>query len=601
MSDPLFATPSRALPVTTLASPRGSLVYAGPARAHPFLLAAPGGSARGTESRTVDVVEHRGRLLLAELSVTGFVPASLVLAPAHGSRELVGVPGTLAETLLVSDEGFIAQWTRTTALAGEIEVVLGVPGGDTRADGSFLVTEEAGAARLIQITPAPSWRVDAGNGDGILRVSATVRLHNQDVLLAAASGPDPASAFQSLRRLSRAAETRADFALSELCTGRLAIQTDGCEFDHGLAWSIARLEAADSQSAHAVAAGDPFPVDPQSRRAWTALGALAAGTPGPPDVDPRTPLGALAQARYGAWRDTPLSIVDLPQLADRTADRIGDSALRFARRAAMLAAANTIEPWERTSADELRARAAELVDTGAAPRPSAGASAKSPSRGRLPTVGAKRDKAQQSEDVVAATLAAALDLPGRPLYRTPADEPRPGLMRALTALACLNDGMVERGFALLERHLADGFGGGAGLWPDQDRVHDPASAALVPFVLLEGLLGARADAHYGRLRLAPRFPEHWLRFTVRGIQIADATVAMTYERVGKDRRFRFDQNSGAIPVTLVFEPLLPVQSDARAYVDGQPAKLDLRRSRDSERAQLRVQLPLDRPREVSVQ
>ena len=174
-------------------------------------------------------------------------------------------------------------------------------------------------------------------------------------------------------------------------------------------------------------------------------------------------------------------------------------------------------------------------------------------------------------------------------------------MRALTALACLNDGMVERGFALLERHLADGFGGGAGLWPDQDRAHDPASAALVPFVLLEGLLGARADAHYGRLRLAPRFPEHWLRFTVRGIQIADATVAMTYERVGKDRRFRFDQNSGAVPVTLVFEPLLPVRSDVRAYVDGQPAKLDLRRSRDSERAQLRVQLPLDRQREVSVQ
>lgn len=600
MADPLFAAPSQALPVTTLASPIGSLVYAGPARARPFLLAAPGGSAQGTESHTVAVVEHRGRLLLAGLSVTGFVSVSLVLAPAHGRRELVGVPGTLVETLLVSGEGFIAQWTQPTPRLGEIEIVLGVPGGDCRADGSFLVTEEAGAARLIQITPAPSWRVDAGNGNGILQVSATVRLHNQDILLGAASGPDPDSAFQSLRRLSRAAQTRADHALSELRTSRLAIRTDGCEFDHGLEWAIARLEAAAGQSANAVADDNPFPVDPQSRRAWTALGALAAGTPGSPDVDPRTPLGALAQARYGGWRDTPLRIGDLPQLADRTADRIGDPALRFVRRAAMLAAANTIEPWERTRADELRARAASLVGTGAAPRPSAGASVKSPSRGKLPTLGAKRDEAQRSEDIVAATLAAALDLPGRPPYRTPADEPRPGLMRALTALACLNDGMVERGFALLESHLADGFGGGAGLWPDQDRVHDPASAALVPLVLLEGLLGARADAHYGRLRLAPRFPEHWLRFTVRGIQIADATVAMTYERAGKDRRFRFDQSSGSIPVTLVFEPLLPVQSDARAYVDGQPAQLDLGRPGNSERAQLRVQLPLDGQREVSV-
>ena len=411
MSDPLLPIPGRALPVTTLAGPRGNLIYAGPARTRPFLLAAPGGSAHGIESRAVDAVEHRGRLLLAGLSVSGFASENVVLAPAQGRRELVGVPGTLTETLLVSGEGLIAQWTRPAPPGGEIEIVLSVPGGNPRVDGPFLATEEAGVVRLIQVAPAPSWRVDTGKGDAMLRVSATVPVHDRDVLLAAASGSDPDGAFQALRRLSRAAETRADSALFELRTSRLATQTDVYELDHGLAWAIARLEAAGSQTAHAPAAGQPFPADPEARRAWTALGALVAGTPGPPDVDPRTPLGALVRARYGAWRGAPLSILELPELADPTADRAGDSALWCARRGALLAVANTIEPWESTRADELRARATALADTGAAPRPPAGSSAESASGKRLPTLGAKRDSVHASEDVVAATVAAALDLP----------------------------------------------------------------------------------------------------------------------------------------------------------------------------------------------
>ena len=601
MLDPSVPIPGRALPVTTLAGPRGGLVYAGPARTRPFLLAAPGGSAHGTESRVIEAVAHQGRVLLASLSVSGFVPANVVLAPAQGRRELVGSLGTLIETLFVSGEGVIVQWTRPAALGGEIEIVFNVPGGDPHAEGSFLRTEEAGAARLIQIAPAPSWRIGAANRGGMQRVKATVPLRDRGVVLAAASGSDWPSACQALLRLSRAGEARAEAALSECRTSRLAVQTGLREFDHGVAWAIARLEAADSHVAHTAVATQPFPADPEARRAWTALGALAAGTPGPPGVDPRTPLGALAQVRYGGWRGAPVSMLDLPQLADRTGDRVRNSTLRCARRGALLAAADTIEPWERACSQELRARATALADTGPASRPAAGPSADSAPGKRLPTLDAERGTSHGSKDVATATLAAALDLPDRPPYWALADEPRPGLMRALTALACLNDGIVERGFALLRSHLADGFTEGAGLWPDHERVHDPASAALVPLVLLEGLLGARADAHCGRLRLAPRFPKHWLRFKVRGIQIGDATVAMIYERVGGQQRFRFVQRSGRVPLILLFEPLLTVQSDVRAYVDGRPAQLELRPSRSPERAQLRVQLSLHRQREVSVE
>jgi hypothetical protein len=174
--------------------------------------------------------------------------------------------------------------------------------------------------------------------------------------------------------------------------------------------------------------------------------------------------------------------------------------------------------------------------------------------------------------------------------------------RGLTAWACLNDGALERGFALFRSHLADGFAQGVGLWPDGGRVHDAAAAALVPLVLAHGLLGLRADAHYGRLRLSPRLPEHWNRLTVTGIPIGDATVRMEYERAAAGHRFRLAQESGAMPVMLVLEPLLTVGADARARVDGSPAALDVSapRADTGGRAQVKVQLPLDRERELSL-
>jgi hypothetical protein len=255
-----------------------------------------------------------------------------------------------------------------------------------------------------------------------------------------------------------------------------------------------------------------------------------------------------------------------------------------ARRAALLALADAIEPWQ----GKERARELRTAATLATPRARGAGSV------RLPTLGSSAAVASGIET----TLAAALDVPGRERFAPPTEDPAPGLLRALTAWACLNAGDLDRGFALFRRHLADGFAHGAGLWPDGARIHDPAAAALVPLVFLEGLLGARADAHYGRLRLAPRLPPHWTRLTVTGIALGDARVRLDYESGGGAHRFRIAQESGAVPVMLVFEPILAVGADVGVRVDGAAAQVDV--IPRAGRAQIRVQLPLDREREISI-
>jgi hypothetical protein len=117
-------------------------------------------------------------------------------------------------------------------------------------------------------------------------------------------------------------------------------------------------------------------------------------------------------------------------------------------------------------------------------------------------------------------------------------------------------------------------------------------------VLVQGLLGTRIDAYFGRLRLAPRLPPHWSKFAVEGLTIGDATVRMSYEMTGGRHRFRFVQGRGGVPVMLIFEPILAVPPGAQVWVDGTPANLVLRPVRD--RMQASVQLPLECEREVSV-
>lgn len=553
-----------------LRGPSDTLARAAPARPRPFLLAVAGASARGTETRGVEAVERGGRLVLAGLSVAGAACGNVLLAPAHARRELAGPFGSAMEVLLLTPDGMIAQWTASADF--EVEIV--VPGASAHAAGGRLTVAGPDGIRRVEIHPTPEWG-DPASGPGpagLLRVRARMRGAAGPARLHATSGSDDAEVAAAASRLAHAREAHAESDALTLRTRRLATQTGVDELDDGLAWAAARIDAALGGAdawAHELAAGEPFPFDPASRRAWTALGALASGVRPALAVPAASALETLALARAALWRGERLRApAPLPPETD--------AARASARRGALLALADALEPWEgKPSADGLRA------DADARARTSKGGL-------RLPTLGGA------SSDL----LASALDLPGRSPAHGPLPAPPPGLARALTAWASMNDGAIDAGFALFRRHLEDGFAAGAGLWADGGRIHDPAAAALVPLVFLDGLLGARGDAHYGRLRLAPRLPAHWTRLSVGGIGLAGAEVRLDYDADRGAHRFRLRQESGAIPVTVIFAPLVPVAAGAPVRIDG--GSTDIATVAAHGRARLEVQLPLDRPREISI-
>lgn len=553
-----------------LHGPSDTLARAAPARPRPFLLAVAGASARGIETRGVEAVERSGRLVLAGLSVAGATCGNVLLAPAHARRELAGPFGTAMEILLLTPDGLVAQWT--TATDFELEVV--VPGASACIEGGRLTVVGRDGIRRIEIDPTPEWG-DVADGLGpaaLLRVRARMRGASGPARLRATSGGDEAEITAAANRLARAREAHAESDALALRTRRLATRTGLPELDDGLAWAAARLDAAlgdADASVHELAAGEPFPFDPASRRAWTALGAVASGVRPAPTAEPASALGMLALARTALWRGERLrAAASLPVEID--------AARAAARRAALLALADALEPWEgKPHADGLR------VEANARARSSNGGL-------RLPTLGGT------SNDL----LASALDLPGRSPFRAPPGAPAAGLARALTAWAFMNDGAIDAGFALFRRHLGDGFAAGAGLWSDGGRIHDPAAAALVPLVFLDGLLGARADAHYGRLRLAPQLPAHWTKLTVGGIGLAGAEVRLDYEADHGAHRFCLTQESGATPVMVIFAPLVPAGAGVPVRIDG--GSTDIATVAAHGRARLEVQLPLDRPREISI-
>jgi len=119
-----------------------------------------------------------------------------------------------------------------------------------------------------------------------------------------------------------------------------------------------------------------------------------------------------------------------------------------------------------------------------------------------------------------------------------------------------------------------------------------AAAAVLPF--MHGMLGAEPDATRHRLVLRPRVPLAWDRCQVFRIHFGDATITMAYEK-GEDRHeFRLVQDTGAVPVRIIFEPALPVSELRRAVVDGQAATLHSRRVGDRVAAPIQIVLDHDR-------
>ena len=123
-------------------------------------------------------------------------------------------------------------------------------------------------------------------------------------------------------------------------------------------------------------------------------------------------------------------------------------------------------------------------------------------------------------------------------------------------------------------------------------------AAAVVNGFVYGLLGAEPDAVKGRLRLRPQLPASWDRLEVRHFRMGDAVIALTCARDGDRHAFRLEQEEGAVPVTVVFEPMLPAPRLAAARVDGVDAELDSRPH--GERMLVPVQIVLDAERVVEL-
>lgn len=108
-------------------------------------------------------------------------------------------------------------------------------------------------------------------------------------------------------------------------------------------------------------------------------------------------------------------------------------------------------------------------------------------------------------------------------------------------------------------------------------------------------LGYQPDAEKGRLRLRPKLPSTWSFANVQNIRVGDALVDLRYEHNERVTRYQIEQVSGAMPVRLIFEPVLTVPF-SRVLIDGNDAQLNIAVSGSEIIAP--VQIMLDAPRVV---
>jgi hypothetical protein len=121
--------------------------------------------------------------------------------------------------------------------------------------------------------------------------------------------------------------------------------------------------------------------------------------------------------------------------------------------------------------------------------------------------------------------------------------------------------------------------------------------------ILFDMFGIMPDASRGRIRIAPRIPDDWHDVALEGIAVGDASVSLRYRRHREGdsiaHHFLATQDSGGVPLRLIFEPLIGAgASPVAATVDGKPAQLDQRL--DGDRIRVPVQLVLDEERALEL-
>lgn len=582
------------------------------------------------------------------------------LSPSVAERTLRGPAGPLLERTLVlrSLPGAVVQWRgagldgardreRELRLAWRAPLAAGTQIPDApEPDARLLEIPGADGGRFaFAVLPGPgAWRVAPQADNAGLRVGVRLPAGAGPVtLVVAGDASDPRAAAAVLRRLRhldaelRVRRTRPGTGPE----GRLSLQGPPPRTVRALAWADARLEALAGPEADGGVLRPPSrfgpgcPTDP--RWIWAGHGLLAAGrfrgarrllaqgASWLPDADDDAPSGApdawsalylhLA-ARYLRWSGAP----GLPGPARKAARRVEEALVEVApvllhRGATAVAAAAALAelsaardgPGREPDDGPAREAARGLERRMAASR---GAGVSLPVLGSGAT-GARRAGSGTTGPPPAPTLAAVLGVPfpdgdGGPATGGLRGGATEGVAPGLEAWAAWGAGEPERAFRLWRGHLESGVDGRRGLWPPQTSgpgggapcLLDAGAVGAAVAPLLFGFLGAEADAAFGRLRLAPRLPGAWEAFEIRGVRMGDVRVGLRYRRDGPRHTFVLTPTAGRVPPNLVFEPLLPLEGIGGVRVDGEAADLD--RHRTGRWTGVRLQLPLDSVREVTV-
>lgn len=182
------------------------------------------------------------------------------------------------------------------------------------------------------------------------------------------------------------------------------------------------------------------------------------------------------------------------------------------------------------------------------------------------------------------------------------------LFTGLVAWAEYRAGRAEAAFRHWRSNVNIAFERERGAWDDvlHGRRRRPigvcsnhaTSAAMVVAPFVYGMLGVVPDAPYGRVRIAPQFPQTWRHARVTNLRVGDARIMVRYQRSGHMHTYNIEQTAGSLPFTLIFEPAIPAAAIDRVVIDGRGAQLE--EFRTGERTSVRVQLALDHARIMTV-
>lgn len=559
------------------------LSIAQPARAEPFLVDGERVRFAGHQTR------GGGQVLFRDVSGSAGITAAirpealghaanLVLYPGVARRDFTGQRGSSLETVIAARTLPLLAWQLSGSASDRTEVLLDIATPTASAvvtrssEGILLSAEEL--ALYLSVTPEPE-EIEVLDTHGRISVSlefASGTAHT--IVLASGSASEAESAM-------RAAEHLAGHAMGAARgeEGTLRVASGIEAVDDGLAWALAR--------------GHGLMVERPAATLGLGLAAVSMGhREGRARALARlmeqdvTSAGLLA-ARAGSTSGDVRPAADIADRILANPDAIDSDLLGLAARSLADALQYGAHPETLASLRALGARAKI-----APPARRMGGIA-------LPMAGAP---AHGTESVpTRATWLAALLAgdPGEPVLVEDVRASR--ARRAASVFRTDPDRAWADWRALLDEGLAGGPAGPATWDPlvdlsgPQEDADRPATSGELILAFVHGMLGLSADAPVGRLRLAPRMPEHLTSFAVEGIPISDGTIRMAYERRGDSARFTLEPERVGVPPLVVFEPSVSGQIQT-VLIDGRPAELDQRS--EAGRTVVPVQLPLDSTRTV---